>query len=254
MDPTTTSLSARIAAHVDSFGSRPSAVRAAARWSTVCPALADYRSPAGVAAGARTAGPEVRDRLVAGLLGLDAGDEWAGLTVVAVVAPAIASIAGRWRRAGLPALTVRRLEADLTVETWAAVHQVMAGRQPLPRRSGQPGRVGWRLVDTAAGRVRAAERTEARRRDRSAARGADLTASVDDGGRPGRLLLAEAIVADTIAGRVTRSQAVAVWGMRVSGLTSTEVAATVGSTPAAVRMAACRAGRSLAASAGLAAR
>ncbi|MDQ6615421.1 MAG: hypothetical protein M3083_11925, partial [Actinomycetota bacterium] len=72
--------------HVASAGADRRACRAARRWAVSEAALAGYGSPAEVAAACRAAAGADQDMLLAALLRVSAGDEWAQLTILAGLA------------------------------------------------------------------------------------------------------------------------------------------------------------------------
>lgn len=221
-----------IADHVAVAGTCRPARLAAARWSTTTPALAGLCSPAGIAAAGRAAGPDGQDRILAALLAQAAGDEWAELTVMAVLAPRIGWVVASWVRAGMTAAAVEWWEAELTVAVWTAVRAVMADPAGPPLD-----RPGLDLVDTARATVRIGQRRQRRRSARHTDRPDDLSEGAPTAGdvRPAAVVLGGALVDAYRAGQVGLAPARALWMTRVAGYPTDRAAELLGTSPATVR-------------------
>jgi DNA-directed RNA polymerase specialized sigma24 family protein len=239
--PGSVSLAGAVAEQVATAGTRPPAVRAATRWTATTPGLrVAGRCPAEIAATGRSAGPAGQDRILADLLAQEAGDGWAELTVLAVLAPRLDWAVGWWRRAGVPAADLADLEADLIGTCWARVRAAMAS-------GGQgPDRPGLALVD----RARAETRDRRARQRRQTARQVP-TATLPDrptvtGGETGIGLLSAVTAAAVTAGTLGMGPARALWLTRVAGYTTAETALLTGTSPGVVRVQRARAVRRLA--------
>jgi DNA-directed RNA polymerase specialized sigma24 family protein len=230
-----------IVAHVDTVGAGRHGWRAASRWAVTEPALAGYESPAGVARAVRAATPQLQDRVVGALLRVGEGDEWAELTVLAVLAPRVAWAVRAWVAGGVSGSDVADLEADLVSECWTLIRDLMGG--PVP-----PDRPGLTLVGRSRTTVRD-RRDTARRRT---ARDVFVDAAAETGGpaaegdnRSGIEVLADRIVDAHCAMRLTLGPARALYLTRVAGLSTAETAALLATDPGSVRALRSRATRQL---------
>lgn len=216
-----------LADHVERLGACPDACRAARQWASLDPTLRPFPSPAVLAATARAAGPTIRDRLLDSLLRVGAGDEWAELTALAILAPRLAWVVGNWARAGVAGADLDDAEADLVAECCVQV-RAASGAQP-------PDAPGLALVDQAWSRV-SIRRSTQRRRCSHEALGVIIEPGTDGDPRSGLDLLAAAIARAQHEGRLGAGSARALFLTRVVGVPTSEAARLLGTTPGSVRM------------------
>lgn len=208
--------------------------RWAARWGMRRSALAGFASVGEVVRTA-WADPARASVLLGELAVLAAEDEVAAQAALAILAPRLLGVVGRWARAGVPPVELEDMAADLVAEALAALREPSSPRPP------------GAVVDVAWGRARARRSRERRRSDRqveldpatAAADGRDVFATaagvVEDGYRSARISL---------------SAAQALWATGVAGWSAAEAAAWLGCRPDAVRARRSRAIRALAACGG----
>ncbi|MGH9124320.1 MAG: hypothetical protein ACRDZ8_06285 [Acidimicrobiales bacterium] len=225
---------------VEVEGDRPRLRRVAARWGMRRPALAAFGS-VGALVRAAWADPQLAATVIKDLAGLAAGDEVAAQAAVAVVAPRLLQVVGRWARAGVPPLELEDMAAELVAEVLAQLQG-----DPSP---GSPARV----VDVAWGRVRGRRRRDRRAADRQvtldpAAATPVPAASVPSATDDGAWATAAGVVVEGFrSGRLSLPAAQALWATGVAGWPSAEAAARLGCRPEALRARRSRAIRALAA-------
>ena len=167
------------------------------------------------------------------------GDGLVAEVGLAVLAPGLARVVGRWARAGVDPVDLADLEADLVTEALAVLRERPA-----------PGSVaaGW-VVDRAWDRAR-----KRRRRDRT--REAThcplddtvIAAQVVAAPADSKVVVAAGVVVDAFrAGRLGLGSAQVLWLTGVAGCSCPEAAARLGVAASAVRQRRSRALRSLAA-------
>jgi hypothetical protein len=220
-------LIADLTAHVARGGTRPPAVRAARRWATRRAVLAPYPHPVEVARAGLAADPGGQDRLLSALLDVGAPDEWAELTVLAILSPHLSRVVNYWGRHGATRCELVDLEADLVAECWTVIRRVMADG-PCPDHP------GLALPDRARLAVRNRRTTEIRRAGRTSVDGPPDVGWIGDP-RSSAGLLAAAISEATAAGVLGAGPARAVFLTRVIGLSPTEAATRMGTAPGSVR-------------------
>jgi hypothetical protein len=252
MTTTNASLITTITSHVRTVGASPVAARAATRWATRCPALAGFAHPGAVAAAGVSAGPAGQDRLLRSLLRVGGRDEWAELTVLAILGPRVTWVVSRWAAAGVPAGDLADVEADLVTETLTVIRGLMGDPGPPPLRP------GLLIVDRAWLAVRDRRRVTTRRHthhdppDTSGTPRPDRGDQGDRGDRgdhgdprTGADLLAAAISDARTAGTVGAGPARALFLTRGLGLTTIEAAVELGTGPGSVRALRSRAARQI---------
>jgi hypothetical protein len=222
--------------HVDGVGSGRAAGASARRWAGLEPVLAGWSSPAEVAAACRAAKGVDQDRLLAALLRVSPGDEWAQLTAVAGLADRLGWVVARWARAGMPAAVLVDAEAELVAACWAAI----AACAGVP-----PDRPGLVLVDRAWETVRSGRRRLRRRDDRHAPLTVEVPAA--SSGRPVLEVLAGEVTDAVRHGRLTQGAGRVLYLTRVSGLSTAEAGRLLGCGAGVVRVWRCRAEHRLAA-------
>jgi DNA-directed RNA polymerase specialized sigma24 family protein len=224
--------------HVASVGASRAARRAGRRWSEADEVLAGYGSPAEVADACRAARGADQDRLLAALLRVCSGDEWAQLTVLAGLAERLRWVVTGWARAGLPPWELADAEAELVARCWTAI--AACGQGP------PPGRPGLALVDVAWQSVRVSRQRQRRQDALLCPLPADLP-EVAHGGRPTLEVLAGQVTEAVVEDRLALRPAQAVYLTRVSGLSTVEAGRLLGCRPGVLRMVRSRAERRLAA-------
>lgn len=236
-------LIADLTAHVARAGTRPPAVRAARRWAAHRAVLAPYPHPAEVARAGRAADPGGQDRLLSALLDVGAPDEWAELTVLAILSPQLSRVVDYWGRHGATRCELVDLESDLVAECWTVIRRVMADG-PCPDHPGLALPARARLA------VRNRRTTEIRRAGRTSGDGPPDVGWVGDP-RSSAGLLAAAISEATTAGVLGAGPARAVFLTRVVGLNPAEAATWMGTAPGSVRALRLRGAHRLSAHLGL---
>jgi hypothetical protein len=223
--------------HVASVGAGRRAGRASRRWAQTEPALAGFSSPAEVAAACRSARGAEQDRLLAGLLRVGPGDEWAPLTVLAGLSGRLGWVVAGWARAGMAAVDLFDAEAELVACCWAAI----SSWEGPP-----PGCPGLALVDRAWQEVRVVRRRQRRRDSRLCPLPPDVpaVAAVE---RSTLEVLAGQVTDAVVGDRLALRPAQAVYLTRVAGLSTVDAGALLGCSPGVVRVIRARAERRLAA-------
>jgi DNA-directed RNA polymerase specialized sigma24 family protein len=205
--------------------------RAARRWGTVRPALAGYQSVGEVVRG----GWSDTDRatvLIAELAALSERDGVATQAALAILAPRLAALVGRWARCGVPVGDLEDLEAHLVCET---LEWLRSRREPTP-----PGAI----VDLVWGQVRSGRRRHRRVADRQVTLDATAAAGPET---PTAVTAAAAVVDAFRAGRLSLPAAQALWATGVAGWSAVDAADRLGCRPDALRARRSRAIRALAA-------
>jgi hypothetical protein len=226
---TRTSLISAIVDHVATAGTCPAAKLAAARWHRHQPILAAYGSPAVLAAAGRAVCNRDQDHLLTAVLDVAAGDEWAQLTILAILAPRLRWIVNGWARQPDARTDLADLEAQLVTEVLAAIVATAGGPEPQC-----PGLV---LVDRAWVRVRDRRIKDRRRSERQVpfdpARPPNPPMATT--GQSDAIALAEAVTHAVRQGTVGLGPARALYLSRVVGLTTAETAAALDTNPDVVR-------------------
>lgn len=235
---TTCKLIDSVVAHVETAGASTAGKRTAKQWTTHDPDLAAFSSPADVVGFCRQAAPRDKDRILRALLRIAPDDEWAQLTVLAVLAPRLRWVVSGWaRRPGC-----RSELADLEAELVAGCLAIITTPQPGP----PPLRPGLAVVDRAWVKVRD-RRARDRRRAEHEAPPPEQRPLVASDSTPGPVLLAGRLNTAVAAGEVTPKEAQSIYLTRVTGLSTSEAAKALGTTPGVIRVLRCRAAERLAA-------
>jgi DNA-directed RNA polymerase specialized sigma24 family protein len=166
---------------------------------------------------------------------LSARDELAAQASVAVLAPRLLAVVGRWASAGVSHADLEDMAGELVVAALVALRE-----RPGPRTPGS-------IVDAAWGRVR----SERRKERRSGARLVPLepmAPQVAPAAREQTTAKAAALVVNAYrSGRLSLPAAQAVWATGVAGWPADAAAARLGCRPEALRARRSRAIRALAA-------
>jgi hypothetical protein len=212
------------------------------RWAAAEPSLEQWPDVHALAVAAARRPPAEQDRVLTVLLPFAQNDEFAQLTVVAVLARALGSVVSGWAAAGVVGAELSEMEAELLAGCWEAT-------VTLARRLGvggqMPARPGLWLIDRARDSVRGP-----RRRQRRAGRrllpldvAAGRVAVGPD--RSSAEVLAGEISRAVRTGRLSGREATPVFLTRVAGFAVSEAAARLGCTDAVVRTMRARAEKRL---------